>query len=111
MVPRANPPPAGLPIQIIRGLPTGLEEVPEVLVRYLWGRPPVREALWPRPLSPGNQGRAESEGSTEGCFSVSRWGAFSEDPQVLLGPPGYSGLPGEGSIPVPLPPPGKHSTY
>jgi hypothetical protein len=32
--------------------------------------------------------------------------AFSEEPpQVRLDPPGYSGLRGEGSIPVPLPPP------
>jgi hypothetical protein len=34
--PEGYPPPAGLPIQIIRALPTSLEEVPEVLARYLW---------------------------------------------------------------------------
>jgi hypothetical protein len=34
MVPMANP-------------RAGLAEMPEVLVRYLWGWPPMREALWP----------------------------------------------------------------
>jgi hypothetical protein len=33
-------------------------------------------------------------------------GLFRRTSQVRLNPPGYSGLRGEGSIPVPLPPPG-----
>lgn len=53
----------------------------------MWGRPPAREALWPRPPSPGKKGRAESGGATEGCFSVSRWDAFSDDPRSSWTPP------------------------
>jgi hypothetical protein len=107
MVPIPNLPRGGPPIRSIGGLRTGLAGAPDgpgalVGVRSAGRR--VREAF----LSCSHRGSLT--GGIARCplrllQAISRRGAFSEDPQIPLDPRGYSGLRGEGSAPVPLPPP------